>query len=307
VVFGPAILLWCALAAPAAPASAEARAALERAGLPRLAVLVAEQRIDEARPAAWWGEEARAAAPRALAVDQRIAENRLMADWQPLGFDFVDLEALSGRIRVAGIMTSDLTPAQVREVQSLAGCDVVITGSSIATKLEDLSRLLEGISQGAETVTGVSCRATVSLRAANADDGRVLASAEAAQPATHQSLLACGREAIVSATREAGELLRQRLLEAWSRVADEGGRVVLLARGVATPAQAEELRTALAALPGMRAVVLRRLAGGVAELKLAGPASAEKLAGDLDGRRLPRRRAQVTGFTPHTMEITLER
>jgi hypothetical protein len=270
-------------------------------------VLVAEQRIDEARPAAWWGDEARAAPARALAVDQRIAENRLMAEWQPLGFDFVDLEALSGRIRVAGILTSDLTPAQVREVQSLAGCDVVITGSSVATKLEDLSRLLEGISQGAEQATGVSCRATVSLRAANADDGQVLASVEVSQPSTHQSLLSCGRDAIVKATREAGEQLRQRLLEAWARVEDQGGRVVLVARRVASPEEAEDLRGALAARAGVQAVVLRRLAGGAAEFKLAGPASAQALASELDGRRLAGRRVKVVGFTAHTMEITLER
>ena len=133
------------------------------------------KRYTRIKPAAWWGDQGgHGAAAGGLKLDQRVAENVFMSLWQPKGFTFIDMDALAGVVRQAGVVTADLNAEQLREIKNLSGCDVVITGSVVATKEHDVSGMAETLGAGLiSKVTGATCTATLSVRAINADNGEV--------------------------------------------------------------------------------------------------------------------------------------
>jgi len=282
---------------------------LARKGMPRVALLVAEQRIDEVKPAAWWGNQAgRGAAAGGLKVDQRIAENTLVSEWQPAGFTFVDMEALAGRVKVAGVVTADLNAEQVREIRDLSGCDVVIHGSAVATKEHDVAGVAERISGILAKVTGATCTATISVRAYGADNGEILAASEATARSYDKSPLACGRDATSKATKEMAADLQKKILATWSKQLDQGARVTLHVKGVETLGQLNALVAAIQeGVRGARSVQQRRFQGGEAELEALVVGATQAFAAELEEKAVKGKRIEVTGLTANTVELRLVR
>jgi hypothetical protein len=284
--------------------------ALLRKGLPRIALLIAEQRIDEIRPAAWWGAQGggTAAAAGGLKLDQRVAENTLIAEWQPQGFTFVDMEALAGQARQAGIVTADLSAEQVREIKNLSGCDLVITGSAVATKEHDVAGMAERISGMLSKVTGATCTATVSVRAFNADNGEILAATEATARSYDKSPLACGRDATSKATKQMGEDLKAKILATWTKQLDQGARLSLHATGVETLSQLQGLVAALKdGVRGVKSVQQRRFQGGEADLDVVVQGGAEAFAAELEEKVVKGKKVEVTGLSPNRVDVRLVR
>jgi hypothetical protein len=282
---------------------------LARKGMPRLALLIAEQRIDDIKPAAWWGNQSgRGAAAGGLKVDQRVAENTFIADWQPAGFTFVDMDALAGQVRQAGIVTADLNAEQVREIKNLSGCDVVITGSVVATKEHDISGMAEQISGFLSKVTGATCTATISVRAVNADNGEILAAEQASERSYDKSPLACGRDATEKATRKLAGTLQARLLATWSKQLDAGSRLTLTVAGVDTLGMLNALVATLKQeIRGVKEVQQRRFSGGSADLDVTLQGSAQDFASALEEKTVKGRHVEVTGLSANTVELRLVR
>jgi hypothetical protein len=282
---------------------------LQRKGMPRIALLVAEQRIDEVKPAAWWGNQSgRGAAAGGLKVDQRIAENTLVAAWQPDGFTFVDMDALAGRVRVAGVVTADLSAETVREIKDLSGCDVVVHGSAVAVKEHDVAGMAEQISGLLSKVTGATCTATISVRAYSADNGEILAASEGSASSYDKSPLACGRDATAKATREMAADLKKKLLATWSKQLDQGTRLSLHVTGVETLGQLNALIAALQdGVRGVKSVQQRRFQGGEAELDAVVQGKPEAFAAALEERVVKGKRIEVTGLSANKVELRLVR
>jgi hypothetical protein len=280
---------------------------LARKGLPRIALLIAEQRIDEVKPAAWWGNQSgRGAAAGGLKLDQRVAENVLMAEWQPRGFTFIDMDALAGVVRQAGVVTADLNAEQVREIKNLSGCDVVITGSVVATKEHDVSGMVEQISGLLSKVTGATCTATLSVRALNADNGEVLAVEETNARAYDKSPLACGRKATEDATRALAASLQGKILATWSKQLDAGARITIKASGVETLGVLNGLLSLLRSeIRGVKDVQQRRFAGGEADLDAMVQGGSQAFATELEEKTVKGRRIEVTGLSANTVELRL--
>lgn len=280
---------------------------LSRKGMPRLALLIAEQRIDEIRPAAWWGAHGGGGAGAGgLKVDQRVAENTLIAAWQPAGFTFVDMDALAGQVRQAGIVTADLSAEQVREIKNLSGCDVVVTGSAVATKEHDVSGMMEQVSGLLSKVTGATCTATISVRALNADNGEILAAVEASERSYDKSPLACGRDATAKATRKMAASLQEKLLGTWSKQLDAGARMTLKVAGVETLSVLNALMGTLKEkVRGVKDVQQRRFGGGSADLDVTVTGNPQAFASELEEQLVKGRRVEVTGLSANAIELRL--
>lgn len=278
---------------------------LARKGMPRLAVLIAEQRIDEVKPAAWWGQQAdsKGAAAGAMKLDQRLVENALIDAWTRAGFTFVDMEALGGKVRAAGIVTTNLSSEQVREIGNLSDADVVIVGTAVATKQKDVAALV-GDKQG--DTQQVTCAATISARALNADSAEILATADASKNTFHLDALTCGREALLAASKEFAVTLQTRIMEKWGKELGGTGRVRLKVKGLDSLGTLNDLKALmLAKVRGVKGVDQKRFEKGSADLdvRLEGPADA--LATALESKPVRKLIINVVSVTANTIDIEL--
>ncbi len=278
---------------------------LSRKGMPRLAVLIAEQRIDQVQPAAWWGQQTKdkAAAAGATKLDQRLVENSLIDQWTQAGFSFVDTEVLAGQVKVAGVVSTDLNAEQVRQIGNASDADVIIVGTAVAVKQKDVA---EVVGDKSGDVKQVSCSGTISVRAFNADSGEILAASDASKSTFHLDALTCGRDALLGATKELAPALQKKLLEKWSKDLGGTARVRVTVKGLESLGMLNDLKAAmLSAVRGVKAIDQKRFSKGTADLdvRLEGPADA--LATALEGKKLKKATISVTSATPNTIELDL--
>jgi len=266
---------------------------------PRVAVLLAEQQINQGAPNAWWGKEGGGQNPgHVMTVDQRVAENTLIGEWSPAGFTFVDMEALAGKLRAANLVGVP-GDAQVREIANLSDADVIIVGTAVASKQGDLSKLLDDKS-GAVAMS--SCKGSVTARVFNSDSGEILATSEAAKTTLHIDALVCGRNALRDATRAMGADLQKKLLEAWSKRIGGQARVRMTVKGIDALSVLKDIKNALANLRGVQSVDQKAFKDGVADIDLrVDGGDTEALAGDIEAKPLGKVKMKVTGMTANTI------
>lgn len=289
--------------------------ALSRKGMPRVAVLIAEQQIGQASPAAWWGtvaggqaaqgQQGQGAGP-VVTIDQRLAENTFMSAWQKAGFSFVDLQALSGKIQLSGLVSTNPNGQQVREIANLSDADVIIVGTAVATKAGDLAAYMN-TANGAPHM--VSCKGVVSARAFNADNGEILAASETSKSALNIETFACGRIALTKATEELASDLQKKVLTKWN--AELGGslRVRMKVSGIDSFGTLAAFRSALTSgvVRGVQSVDQKSFKDGVADLDVRVKGSSEELAGEIEAKQPGKVKARVVSLTANTIEVNLGR
>lgn len=295
--------------------------ALSRKGMPRVAVLIAEQQIGQASPAAWWGTAAGGQAVQGqqglgqqggqgagpvVTIDQRLAENTFMSAWQKAGFSFVDLQALSGKIQLSGLVSTNPNGQQVREIANLSDADVIIVGTAVATKAGDLAAYMN-TANGAPPM--VSCKGVVSARAFNADNGEILAASETSKSALNIETFACGRIALTKATEELASDLQKKVLTKWN--AELGGslRVRMKVSGIDSFGTLAAFRSALTSgvVRGVQSVDQKSFKDGVADLDVRVKGSSEELAGEIEAKQPGKVKARVVSLTANTIEVNLGR
>lgn len=207
---------------------------LARKGMPRVAVLIVEQRIDETVPALPFGPKDPAPGAKGLVVSQRIVESSLIGDWLKKGFTFVDPELVATGARNAGALNVQVTADQARALAGrLAGqADVLIWGTATAKKSADLKDLLDD-GPGNKKAVGVACAATLDLRILTCDaTADLLAAGEKTVPTKNVDPLTCGRDSMVAATRALGDELQANLLAKWNAQLANGTRVRIVVKNV---------------------------------------------------------------------------
>jgi hypothetical protein len=277
---------------------------LARKGMPRLAVLFSEQRIDEAKPAAWWGDKA-----GALKLDQRVVETTLTQAWLKDGFTFVDADSLIAGVKTAKVSSTDLSANDVRELgKAVDAIDVAVVGTAVSTKSQDTAKLLDGVSQGADKVTGVTCSATLTAKAFNADNGELLAAREETAATYGQSALACGRDAMVKAAQALSKNLKDDVVAKWNAELLQGNRVQLRIEGVDSVKTFSALKTELTSrIRGAKVTGTPRLTNGVADFDVMLTASAEDAAGQLETWKVSGKTLKVTTLSPNKIEAKLSK
>lgn len=279
---------------------------IRQMGYPRLALLVSEQHIGQAAPSAWWGAEGGGAASGGVVtIDQRLAENVLIEEWRPRGFSFVDLEALSGKIKAANVVSTNPSANQVRELANITDADIIIMGTAVATENGDLGKLM-GDKSG--RVAMKSCTAALSLRAFNADSGEIIAAGSAQKTFNHVSVPTCERTALSMATKTMSADLQAKLLEVWRARQGGAARVRMTVKNVANYSALNAFKAALATMRGVKAVDQKSFRNGSADfdLQLDG-GDTEALAGDLESGRLGKVKVGVIGVSANTIDVELLR
>jgi hypothetical protein len=153
---------------------------------------------------------------------------------------------------------------------------------------------------------GATCTASVTVRALNADNGEILAAAEANELSHDQSPLACGREATQKATRRLAADLQQRLLATWSRQLDAGTRLTVRVAGVDSLGTLNALLARLKdSVRGVKDVQQRRFQGGSADLDVSVTGSSQAFASELEELTIKGRKVEVVGLSANTVELRL--
>src|SRR6059058_4069733 len=238
---------------------------MARKGMPRTMVLIAEQNIGMAAPRAVWmrGESA------LVSTDLRIAEITVLDALKNGGFgQLIDPEiAAEKTVQVGGIAT-EITASQARKLKSLTGAEVILFGQTIATSRGEMPDLGPGWR---------SCTASISGRAVNTDNGDILSTSEATQPAAQLDDLTCGKEAIKKASKAfAGDMIKK-IAARWSRDVSGGNEVHVTVRKVPSFKMAADFRSALTQhVRGVKGVSQRSFAGGTQELDVTLVGSTEQ-------------------------------
>lgn len=266
-------------------------------GFPRLAVIISEQHVGQTSPSAWWGPQGGGQnAGGTLVATQRIAENTLIDEWGKAGFTFVDLEALSGKLQQTGVVTTNPSADQIKTIANLVDADIIIFGTAIATKQGDVGKLMDDKSGGVQMQ---SCKAIISARAFNTDNGEILATAEGSKTALHIDTMVCNKTAIVNSAKAFAADMQAKILEKWNAQLTGGGRIRVKVKNVPNFKAVSDLKAALGEVRGVSAVDSKGFKDGEVDLDVRFTGSGEDLAGALEG--LTKFKISVTGATANTV------
>jgi len=268
---------------------------MARKGMPRTMVLIAEQNIGMAAPAAAWMKGGQSAL---VSADLRIAENTILDTLKNGGFkQLIDPEIATEKAVQVGGITTEINASQARKLKSLTGAEVILVGQVIATSRGEMADLGPGWR---------SCTATISGRAVNTDNGDILSTGETTQNAAHLDDLTCGKEAIKKASKVFAQDMIKKIGERWSKDVSGGNEIHLTVRKVAGFKQATDFRSALTHhVRGVKGVAQRSFSGGTQELDVTLVGSTEQFATELEAKKLGKFSVKVTGITANTVDVEL--
>jgi len=270
---------------------------MARKGMPRTMVLVAEQNIGMAAPAAAWMRD-KGGQNALVSADLRIAENVILDSLKNSGFrQLIDPEIATEKAVQVGGITTEITASQARKLKSLTGAEVILLGQVIATSRGDMGDLGPGWR---------SCTATISGRAVNTDNGDILSTGETTQNAAQLDDLTCGKEAIKKASKVfAGDMVKK-IAARWSEDVSGGNEVHVTVRKVPSFSVASSFRTALGQhIRGVKNVSQRSFNAGTQELDVTLVGSTEQFAQEVEAKKLGKFSVHVTGLTANTVDLEL--
>lgn len=259
---------------------------------PRMALLIAEQNIGQPTP------------NTLFTVDERGVENALIDQWSKVGFTFVDMEALSGKLKAANLVSTNPSANEVRQIANLADADVIIVGTAVASLQGNLGEFMGGAGSADNQMK--SCKGAISARVFNADSGEILATEQKDKVALHIETLSCGRNALAAAARAFGDELQSKLLEAWNRRQQGGSRIRVTLKGVDSFHLLSEFKKVVSEIRGVQGIDQKTFKDGAADLDLRlDGGDVDAFAGDIDGKSVGSKKVQVTGSSSNTITIVL--
>jgi hypothetical protein len=265
--------------------------AYRRAGMPRVATLVAEQSIEATQATGWWQGGGNAS-------DLRVVENAFMDRMEKSGFTFVDPEVLSGKLRLESV-GADPNVAQAREIGKLTGAEVVVVGRAIARPLGEMK---------IENGTFYTAVANVSARAVRTDTGEVVAAVEFTSAAGRGfEQTTAGRNALSEAGRQLAREIFSKVGRVWTKEQSGARRVALTVRGVEDYARLAAFKSTLVnGVRGVKEVQERSMEDGRAELDVMVAGTSQSLATDLATRRFPGYTVKVRKVTAGAVEVEIK-
>ena len=269
---------------------------LSRKNMPRTMVLIAEQNVGMAAPAAAWMKD-KGGESALVSTDLRVAEGIMLDELRKAGFgQLIDPEIATSKAASVGGFTTSLTGQQARKIGSLTGAEVIIIGQVIAT------------SRGPAEVSPDwrSCVASFNARAVSTDNGDILATSETTQNAMQLDDLTCGKESIKKAAKALTADLSKKIMERWSKDVSGGNQVHLVVKGVDGMKQASSFKKALGEyMRGVKGVNQRSFDDGVLELDLTLVGSTEEFATEVEAKKLGNFSVKVKGVSANTVTVML--
>lgn len=211
-----------------------------------------------------------------------IAENALGTTetrywWAPAGpVQELDADAaVSSKMMAAGIGVLDPArlPAAQREWLAGSGPDPDLSAAAQVTLAAGGKLLVVGRARSdlaANTVGGQqrTFRATVFLKALNAEDGQTLATVSRSATSLHADPAIGSRAALLAAAGQAGEALALKMTRAWQQANQAAAGVEMIVKGTEDLALFVHFRKVLQTLPGVEQVETRELRAGQAVLRV---------------------------------------
>ncbi len=259
-------------------------AVLQAKNMPRVLVMIAEQNVS-------------GAAVTGGAVNLDIVENVFMDTWAPKGVQFVDRQALEGKIKT-GPAISSLSDNQIKEFGSMAGAEVVIVGKAVASNMGPLPMKLQ--------VPMYSIMANLSLRALNVDNGRIIATTTINKATNHVNELTGGSIALKQGAVASANDLLKKILVSWEAEVSGPSTVSLTLKGVKKSKFLRQVATFLRnQVRGVSNVRQRSFKKKVAELEVEIKGSAQDLAEELEEKPFPRFEVEIEEITQNKVVANL--
>ena len=270
---------------------------MARKGMPRTMVLVAEQNIGMAAPAAAWMKD-KGGQNALVSADLRIAENTILDQLKNGGFrQLIDPEIATEKVAQVGGITTEINASQARKLKTLTGAEVILIGQVIATSRGELGDLGPGWR---------SCTATISGRAVNTDNGDILSTDETTQNAAQLDDLTCGKEAIKKASKVFSQEMIKKIAARWSQDVSGGNEIHVTVHKVGGFKQARDFSNALTQhVRGVKGVSQRSFSGGTQELDVTLVGSTDQFAEEVEAKKLGKFSVKVTGVTANTVDLEL--
>jgi hypothetical protein len=202
---------------------------IESMDKPRVMVLISEDNVGTEEPT------------------NQAAENAVISFLRtPYEFDCID-PSVAAQIKASKQKMAELAnePAAAAAIGVQNGAEVLITGTAISRKAENMSQNLGGM---------VSVQADVMLKAINCATGRIISTASEHTAKVHLNPTTAGTQAIAKASEKAAGKLLDLIIKDWQNQANNGIPLNITIKGVGTFSQKSAVLKMLRALSGVSAV-----------------------------------------------------
>jgi hypothetical protein len=263
---------------------------IRRMDKPKIMVLIAEQSIREEEQT---DADKDSGSVVLSATNLGIAENALIEYFRAKGFEFVDRQALAGRIEVADPLTLVNDKERIRKIAHLTDAQVVIFGQAQSRTGGKVSGIYSG-------------QANISLRALKTDTGEIIAASTAHGAVPFVDPSTANTKALAEAATRISQKLMDQILRQWQRESGGTRNVALTIKGVSY-AEVRKFRSWLPKyVRGVRSVHQRSLQGNIAELDIDMQGSAQNLADELSEKKFNDKSIEVLDLLPNKVNIELK-
>jgi hypothetical protein len=259
---------------------------IQRKGKPRLMVLVDEKNITEN-----YG---------VYLSDLNVTETELMNDMMAFGFTFVDPQ--QSKVNIANDVVEAAMQGDANAAASIAtrlGAEVIITGTAVAKEASGGPAVLRNSGMK-------SCQANMNLRAIQADNATIIATAFAYDNAAHIDEVTGGTQALQKAAKKAAEQLKDKIVAVWQKDVYSGGQVQLQVSNISTFTQLNTLKNNLKFyIRGVQAVNQRSFSGGTALFDIDTKGTGEQLASELESKEIEGLKLRVISVTANKVSAQI--
>lgn len=252
------------------------------AGNPRMMVLITERNIGQHE---WSG----------LDVSLGVSENAIIENMRNRGFEFVDQETAeksARRDKALAAMEGDAAAAAL--IGGRANAEVIVVGKAFVKEAPGVSDMLGGMK---------SMQATVTVKAVNTDDGKVLASVTKQGKTVHIDEVAGGSKALEMAANQAADYLTDEIVKKFTRGSSS---VILSVTGVSNYSAFTDFVNFLKyEVRGVKAVHEREMAGNVGQIEVDTRFKSSQLAQELQYKPLPKTSVIIRSVTANKINLRL--
>lgn len=252
------------------------------AGNPKLMVLITESNVGSS-------------AIGGIDAQLGTAENTIIEAMRNKGFDFVDPETAEKSIRRDKALAALDGDAQAAAfIGERAGAEVIITGKSFAKEATVANDMLGGMK---------SIQATVSVKAFNTDDGRILVSKVETGRAVHIEEITGGTKAIEQASAKLADYLAEEIVKKFAR---GGNTVTLNVTGASNYDLYQELINILKyEVRGVKAVNDREITGNTGLVEVETKFNSSQLAQELLYKNFTKFSVKILSRTANRINLRL--
>jgi hypothetical protein len=233
---------------------------LDKKVLPKILVLVSEQKLDDVLPKYWWGEDA--------VFSGNISESVLAETMKAKGYAIINHRAL---VRDVGIETEYDKP-DLNDIEAVAlglrlQADVVITGRAVAKRAPNI--------MGADIK---SFKGTVAVRAIRTDTGERIADTIKTSVTANTDKVAGGMDALSGAASLAGQELVPKITLAWQQDVEKPTRVEIMVEGTGNLSNFVKFRSILNQIIGVKDLQIKEMKSNEATIVVDFQGNAKALA-----------------------------